>query len=762
MSLLSHSLQFMFLGLLLLMGCNPENKEQAKAEISSFSPIEGPRAGGVELTISGKNLQFTNQVTVGGNICTDLVVASSSTLKCMLPARAAGTANIVIRNLANSFTTASSPFTYLQGANVTSVSPVFGPTTGGTTVTITGTNLTAGSVVRIGGTLCSAPIFQADELQITCTTSARAPELNLSLTILDLNGDTTTYPLAFSYVSGPTIASVTPSSGRVEGFPTNPTITIAGFAFSPGATVTIDGNSCPTTSVATSSIVCQPPAGSPGGKVVRVTNPDALFGTRANGYTYIDAPTLTGILPINGPLGGGRTVTLTGTNFLTGMTIDLGGSACTSPIVLSTTSMTCVTGLRAIQGAVLGTVTNSFGQTGNLTGAYNYRSPPDFTSVTPAQIGMSGGVISIVGADLFDVGATDPTVLVNGQTCTGVVFDGINTITCTAPALSPAPTTPLAVSIQIFNPDGQTDTQASALTYQPFPSIASITPSSGPLNAPQVVVITGTGFTATTTIDFLTAPVPGCTSYDYSLIPTQITCTIPAQGLGALTTVNVSSSIASPAQSTTRTNGYSFRPAPGLTAITAPEGNPAGGYNRTINGTNFFNGASLQARIDGVACNTTDYVSPTQITCSGVPASILPLPAVTPVTVINGDGQASTGTVNFTYRLRPSISSVVQNQGPSTTNLSATPPIQRESLIINGVRFDDPGVTVTVGGLACVVNDGLSTATQIYCDVPDAPVMALLPLTTPIIVTNTDGQVSTESFNYTYVGVATVTGVSPL
>ena len=759
MRVLSRTLHLMLLGLALVVGCVPQNKEQGNFSLLEFSPTSGPRAGGIQITLTGADLQFTNQVTIGGRICTDLVVASPTSLTCILPAAPAGSATVVVRNIANNFRTATQTFTYNDGATVLSVSPSFGSTTGGTPITITGTLLSAGSIVRIGGALCSSPVYDPSETQITCTTSPRSAGTDLDVTVLNLEGDTTTFEDAYNYVAGPTIVTVSPNQGRTEGFPTNPVITITGYAFEVGAVVTIDGNNCPTTSVTSTSIVCQPPAGTAGGKEVRVTNPDALFGQRFNGYTYVQAPTLASVSPINGPLTGGQLVTVTGTNFFTGMTVDLGGSACTSVSVSNSTSLTCVTGVRGSQGSVLGTVTNSFGQNATLAGAYNYRSPPAFTSVTPSSVGIAGESITITGTDMFALAGPveNPRVFVNGQVCPVTSFTAPSSITCTAPVISPAPTTPQAVNIQIINPDNQFDLETGALTYIPAPTITSILPGSGPLAAINTVVITGYGFTASTTIDFLTAPFPTATC-DYTNIPTELTCDIPSQGLGALTAVNVRASNPTPAQTTTLTNGYTFRPAPALTSTLPVSGSQSGGYDILINGTDFVAGAQLEARIDGVACTSTAYISATQIRCVNVLAYAGGLPGVVPVSVTNGDGQVSTGAVNFTYRLRPTITGVTNAQGPAIEDPIGPPVIARQVFSISVTDFDPTG-TVTIGGVACPVvsNDG----TTVVCTVPDLPAPLVAPVNSQIVLRNDDGQVSTDTFNYNYVGLPSVTGVSP-
>ncbi len=87
-------------------------------------------------------------------------------------------------------------------------------------------------------------------------------------------------------------------------------------------------------------------------------------------YTFA-APTVTNISPNSGPLGGGTTVTITGTGFRSGVLVTIGGGAATSVNLVSSTSITAITpaGSAGAQNVV---VTNTDGQTITLTSGYTY------------------------------------------------------------------------------------------------------------------------------------------------------------------------------------------------------------------------------------------------------------------------------------------------------------------------------------------------------------------------------------------------------
>ena len=80
---------------------------------------------------------------------------------------------------------------------------------------------------------------------------------------------------------------------------------------------------------------------------------------------------MTSISPTSGTTAGGTPVTITGTGFLTGATVSLGGTAATGVTVVSSTSITATTAAHAA-GAVNVVVTNTDAKTGTLTNGYTY------------------------------------------------------------------------------------------------------------------------------------------------------------------------------------------------------------------------------------------------------------------------------------------------------------------------------------------------------------------------------------------------------
>ena len=140
--------------------------------VTSISPTSGITAGGTSITITGTNLTGATGITVGGTACTTFGVTNATTATCTTPAGTAGAKDVVLTTPGGS-ATGISLFTYVAAPTVTAVNPIGGPTAGGTSVTITGTDLSSATGVTIGGNAC-APLSAKTATSVTCTTAAHA------------------------------------------------------------------------------------------------------------------------------------------------------------------------------------------------------------------------------------------------------------------------------------------------------------------------------------------------------------------------------------------------------------------------------------------------------------------------------------------------------------------------------------------------------------------------------------------------------------
>ena len=102
------------------------------------------------------------------------------------------------------------------------------------------------------------------------------------------------------------------------------------------------------------------------------------------------APAVTSISPSSGPMGGGTSVTITGSGFVSGATVTNGGAAATGVTFVNSTSITAITpaGTAGAQNVV---VTNPDSQFDTLTGGFTYGAEIEGTTYE-ANGAILGGV----------------------------------------------------------------------------------------------------------------------------------------------------------------------------------------------------------------------------------------------------------------------------------------------------------------------------------------------------------------------------------
>ena len=299
-----------------------------------------------------------------------------------------------------------------------------------------------------------------------------APPGYYMLFIINNNGVPSVAP--FVRLSGsasnpaPTVSSISPTSGTTSG---GTSVTITGTGFLSGATVKVGGTSATSVTVASStSITAKTPSHSSGSASVVVTNTDNQSGTLSDGYTFVNpAPNVTAISPTSGATSGGTAVTITGTGFLSGATVKIGGTSATRVTVVSSTSITAMTPAHP-SGATSVVVSNSDGQSDTLTNAFTYATsnpPPTISKISPASGTTAGGTsVTITGAGFL----SGAGVKVGGTSATGVTVVSSTSITATTPSHSAG-----TASVVVTNSDNQSGTLTNGYTYaNPAPKVTAI------------------------------------------------------------------------------------------------------------------------------------------------------------------------------------------------------------------------------------------------------------------------------------------------
>uniref|UniRef100_UPI0025D7B112 IPT/TIG domain-containing protein n=1 Tax=Tardiphaga sp. TaxID=1926292 RepID=UPI0025D7B112 len=167
---------------------------------------------------------------------------------------------------------------------VTSISPTSGPAGGGTSVIITGTNLSGATAVTFGPTAATGITINSPT-QITATSPTGSGTVDVTVTTAGGTSATSVND-RFTYIAAPTVTSVSPNSGPAAG---GTTVTIVGTGFIVGAS-TVSFGGTPATGVtvnSTTSITATSPAGGTGTIDVTVTTAGGTSATSANDrFTY--------------------------------------------------------------------------------------------------------------------------------------------------------------------------------------------------------------------------------------------------------------------------------------------------------------------------------------------------------------------------------------------------------------------------------------------------------------------------------------------
>lgn len=355
--------------------------------LTSLAPTGATTAGGVEVTILGADLSPLATATFGG-LPAERLSGTSTALVVRVPAHGAGTVDVVVANPDGQSATLATAFTFSapqQAAPVAQgLSPASGPASGGTVVTITGTDFSAPQV-SFGGTTVAATSSSATS--ITVTAPVHAPG-TVDVVVRNGDGQASTLAAAFSFTGGPpppAIAGVSPSSGSTAG---GGLTTLTGSGFVSGSTVTFGGTAVPLAVPATAtSLAVYAPAHAAGPVDVTVTNPDAQSTTASAAYTYVAPPPLVLALSVRGgPLAGGTQVLAVGSDFVAGVSVTVDGLPATGETIVNlgvgTSAVSFFTPAHA-EGFAAVVVTNPDGQSSSPR-TFHYGPPPQVTAVACA------------------------------------------------------------------------------------------------------------------------------------------------------------------------------------------------------------------------------------------------------------------------------------------------------------------------------------------------------------------------------------------
>ncbi len=270
----------------------------------SLEPARGLPAGAEVVTLTLPGLVRDDAVITfdGANVAR----AGGLGLRVTTAAHAAGPVDVVVgdQTLAGGFV--FSP--------ITSITPKAGPA--GTTVTIRGAGFDHTTTVAFDGAGAGVvTVISGNEITVVSPVHADGP-----VDVVLGGGGADTFAAGYTYQAAATVTAIAPATATQAG---GTPITITGTGFVRGAAVTIDGNAVGGATVVSPTTITGTVPAIVAALVypqvdVRVTNPGAAAAAvGVDLFQYRAVPTVTAVAnPAQGPIGGGRAITVTGQDFI--------------------------------------------------------------------------------------------------------------------------------------------------------------------------------------------------------------------------------------------------------------------------------------------------------------------------------------------------------------------------------------------------------------------------------------------------------------
>jgi IPT/TIG domain/Papain family cysteine protease len=349
----------------------------APPTITALSTTSGSTSGGTEVTISGTNLRDATAVRFGTSVATFHAAQTAggvTQLVATSPAHAGEAVTVTVTSASG--TSAAGPaatFTYKAPAPlVTGLSLASVSTLGGSTVTVTGANLTGVTAVKAGA-LAGTGLKVLSPTTLSFVTPA-ATAGTVHVTVSGPTGSSTAGDadlLTFVKPPVPALTSLSPASAATTAVTS---VTVTGTNLGDVTRVTAGGASVAFTKVSNTQLrlTLPPHAAGP----VDVVATSAAGASPAARFTYLaPVPAISALSPATGPTNGATLVTLTGTKLGDATRVTASGSSIPFTRV-SDTKLFVVLPAHAA-GTVTIEVTTPGGSTASSTATrFNYVAAP--------------------------------------------------------------------------------------------------------------------------------------------------------------------------------------------------------------------------------------------------------------------------------------------------------------------------------------------------------------------------------------------------
>ena len=578
--------------------------------IEAFSPPLG--APGTPVVIIGANFTNATAVRFNGTIATFSVTAEKQ-ISALVPNGATDGPITVVTTVGS----VDSVTNFLASSQPVITDVVPPAAIAGDIVTVYGANFSGALTVRFNGVAATSVTLTGQGTQLSVVVPANATTGPLTVTT---TGGTATSATAFVTGTMPVVTDFFPALGAV-----GDAVVIHGLNFLGGTTVVkFNGVTAAYSALAANSIQAFVPVGATTGPISVTTSTGS--GTSVTNFITGAGPLITSFAPVAGSVGDSI--------LIGGLNLSAGG------LVVKFNGVTDATAVATAPGQVVASVPN-----GATTGPISVTTTAGSTTTT-SNFFVTGAAPFILGfAPTNGPRGTSLTITgINFTIATGVLFNGVPApgaaVTADSQLRVDVPPGALTGPISITSPSG---TGTSSATFYAPPRLTAFSIASGV--AGTVFTLTGTNFTAATSLTFASTNATRIAAPFTLNSASQLTATVPtnaATGPLVLTTPGGVIYSASAFAVLPRLDNFAPTLGPAGTAV-------------VLQGQNFSSATAV--RFNGTAAAFT-IDSPAQITAT-VPAGA----TTGTLQVANADG-TTTSTATFLVT-RPTDLVITTSNAPS-------------------------------------------------------------------------------------------------
>ena len=643
--------------------------------IAQVVPSRGVEYGGTDVLVVGTGFADTFGVhCVFGQHQVNASWISSDVVRCTAPAtEVPGIMNFTVTQNDGVSVANQMLFEFTGGIHVTSFSPSFGVTSGGTKLHVFGTGFVSSVSARclFDGRFKSKVAEFISDSEVVCIAPAHAAG-PVTVEITNNNVDFSSSGNTYVYADPPVVSGISPKNGWVSG---GTVVTVSGWNLG-NVTLCRFGDTSVHASVQTSeSVICVAPNVSVAGAVeVDVSSNGVDFTQERLQFVFQETIALESIAPSLGPENGATVVTITGLNFVDQDTMQcifrsadnvLGvPSVAVAAQWLSTTQVTCATPT-ARPGSVDVVVSpNGQEETNSLDASFFFHPRVVLSSLEPTHGSVYGGTpIRVFGTGFLDQAGAQCCF---DDTCVAAEYESASEISCVAPAAVEEGATSCTVTVSL----NQLDRSSTGMeyAYDSPPEITAIEPSDGPMSGGTELTVFGSRFVAGESLVIRFGMNNTLKVAAEVVSDSQLRCVSPSVLLEGL--YSVEAGMGTPLRFFDTSVEFSFVQDATIRMIDPQRGPDVGGTLVRIYGANFVNTGSLTCKF-GETLSAAVFVSSSVVECMTPPAAPGTQMGVTVANIGRTVRSVAAFGQTFDFYQTPTVSSVV----PSAGSLSGGTPL---------------------------------------------------------------------------------------